>query len=101
MNSETIRAALKEIAETEDPLEKALKLSGLVSTLFREREWEMVVVGGSAIEFYTEGQYMSGDIDMCSMRLERSRLRRHSTPRDSETAEPFVSSCNTAEANNS
>src|ERR1035438_4437757 len=32
MNSETIRAALKEIAETEDPLEKALKLSGLVSS---------------------------------------------------------------------
>jgi len=26
----------------------------------------MVVVGGSAIEFYTEGQYMSGDIDMCA-----------------------------------
>ena len=66
MNSVTIQAALKEIGGTEDPLEKALKLSGLVSTLFREREWEMVVVGGSAIEFYTEGQYMSGDIDMCS-----------------------------------
>jgi hypothetical protein len=66
MNSATIQAALKEIRDTADPLEKALKLSGLVSALFRERDWEMVVVGGSAIEFYTEGQYMSGDIDMCA-----------------------------------
>jgi len=44
-------------------LEKTLKLSGLVTALFRERDWEMVIVGGSAIEFYTEGQYMSGDME--------------------------------------
>jgi hypothetical protein len=66
MNPTLVQAALKDIRDTEDPLEKALKLSGLVSVLFRERDWDMVVVGGSAIEFYTEGQYMSGDIDMCA-----------------------------------
>jgi hypothetical protein len=46
-------------------LERALKLTGLVTKLFREAGWELVVVGGSAVEFYTEGAYMSGDIDLC------------------------------------
>ena len=44
---------------------KALLLAGLVSELFRERGFEPVVVGGSAIEFYTDGAYMSGDTDIC------------------------------------
>jgi hypothetical protein len=66
VNPTKIKSALEDIRATGDPLEKALKLAGLVSALFRERDWEMVIVGGSAIEFYTEGQYMSGDIDMCA-----------------------------------
>ena len=61
-----IHTALADIQGTPDPVEKTLKLSGLVGSLFRERGWEMVVVGGSAIEVYTEGQYMSGAIDMCA-----------------------------------
>ncbi len=36
-----------------------------ISAVFRERGVELVVVGGSAIEFYTEGAYVSGDLDMC------------------------------------
>lgn len=40
-------------------------MAGLVSELFRERGFEPVVVGGSAIEFYTDGAYMSGDTDIC------------------------------------
>jgi hypothetical protein len=44
---------------------KALLLAGLVSELFRERGFEPVIVGGSAIEFYTDGAYMSGDTDIC------------------------------------
>ncbi|MFZ4696352.1 MAG: hypothetical protein ACOYMV_14625, partial [Verrucomicrobiia bacterium] len=51
-------------AET-DPMLKHLKLASLVSAVFRERGIELVVVGGSAIEFYTEGAYVSGDLDMC------------------------------------
>jgi len=40
-----------------------------VTTLFRERGFPLVVVGGSAVEFYTEGGYMSGDIDFCRKTL--------------------------------
>jgi len=60
--------ARADIEATDDLLEKALKLSGLVSTLFAAAGWPLVVVGGSAVEFYTEGAYMSGDIDFCRQR---------------------------------
>jgi len=55
----------QEIEACPDLLERALRLAGLVTRLFREEGWELVVVGGSAIEFYTEGAYMSGDVDLC------------------------------------
>lgn len=58
-------AAIKEIETTDDLLEKGLKLAGIVTSLFSEAGWDLVVVGGSAVEFYTEGAYMSGDIDVC------------------------------------
>ena len=67
MDIDTAKAR-SDIEATGDLLEKALKLSGLVATLFAEAGWPLVVVGGSAVEFYTEGAYMSGDIDFCRRR---------------------------------
>lgn len=58
-----------DIEATGDLLERALKLAGLLATLFQERGFPLVVVGGSAVEFYTEGGYMSGDIDFCRKTL--------------------------------
>jgi hypothetical protein len=58
-----VKSAVAEIESTTDLLERALKLSGLVTTMFQRRGFPLVVVGGSAVEFYTEGGYMSGDID--------------------------------------
>ena len=69
MTDEAIAAAKADIEATGDLLERALKLSGLVTTLFAERGFRLVVVGGSAVEFYTEGGYMSGDIDFCRKTL--------------------------------
>ena len=64
-----LQAARNDIENTPDLLERAMKLAGLLTTLFAERGFPMVVVGGSAVEFYTEGGYMSGDIDMCRKTL--------------------------------
>lgn len=64
-----IPIALADIQSTQDLLEKAMKLSGLVTTVFKEAGWDLVVVGGSAVEFYTEGAYMSGDVDFCRRTL--------------------------------
>ncbi len=65
MNEKAIQSALSDIRGTTDEVAKSLKLAGLVGSLFKEKGWEMITVGGSAIEVYTAGQYMSGDIDMC------------------------------------
>ena len=69
MEEQAIAAAKADIEATGDLLERALKLSGLVVSLFQERGFQLVVVGGSAVEFYTEGGYMSGDIDFCRKTL--------------------------------
>lgn len=71
----TAADAIREIESTPDLLERALKLAGLVSRVFRDAGWELVVVGGSAVELYTEGAYMSGDIDLCRKSLKPIPLR--------------------------
>lgn len=70
-----LTAAMRDIESTPDLLERALKLSGVVTALFARAGWPLLVVGGSAVEFYTEGAYMSGDIDFCRRRLEPVPLR--------------------------
>jgi len=65
MTTAEIISALALIRQETDLNAKALLLAALVSELFRERGFEPVVVGGSAIEFYTDGAYMSGDTDIC------------------------------------
>ena len=67
---------LREIESESDLVAKALKLAALVSKLFAQENCELVVVGGSAVEFYTEGAYMSGDIDLCRTSMQRVPLRR-------------------------
>ena len=69
MTTAEITKAKCDIEATADLLERAMKLSGLLTTLFQERGFPLVVVGGSAVEFYTEGGYMSGDIDFCRKTL--------------------------------
>jgi len=65
MTTAEITSALAVIRAETDLNAKSLLVAGLVSELFRERGFEPVVVGGSAIEFYTDGAYMSGDTDIC------------------------------------
>lgn len=67
MTRDEAARALQQINGVDDLLEKALLLAALVSSAFRARGHHLVVVGGSAIEFYTEGAYMSGDIDFCRL----------------------------------
>jgi hypothetical protein len=65
MDPQALRTAIDDLTNEADSTIKHLKLASLVTALFRERGVELVVVGGSAIEFYTEGAYVSGDVDLC------------------------------------
>ena len=75
MTADAIREALADITAENDPTLKHLKLASLVSAVFREGGVELVVVGGSAIEFYTEGAYVSGDLDLCLISPARLDIR--------------------------
>lgn len=77
MSEKTLDAELTRVANESDPVAKHLLLAALCTRLFKEHGVDLVVVGGSAIEFYTDGAYMSGDIDMCVARAKTSlTLRR-------------------------
>ena len=65
MTSTELERAVAEVTSETDPTTKHLKLASLCAAVFRERGIRLVVVGGSAIEFYTEGAYVSGDLDLC------------------------------------
>ena len=75
VTDESIERAKADIEATGDLLERTLKLSGLVTALFQEQDFPLVVVGGCAVEFYTEGGYMSGDVDFCRRSLKAIPLR--------------------------
>ena len=60
-----MKSALADVSAERDPTVKSLKMASLVSALWAEQGVELVVVGGSAIEIFTEGAYASGDLDLC------------------------------------
>jgi len=101
MTVDEIQRALAGIAAENDATGRHLKLASLVSAVFRERDIELVVVGDSAIEFYTEGAYTSGDVDLCVMqsrepltvRLRQQimgQLRAKGGPRSWEVANVYI-----------
>ena len=65
MTPDEMQKAVSLIENETDANARALLLAALVSEEFRARGFEPVIVGGSAIEFYTDGAYMSGDVDVC------------------------------------
>ncbi len=70
-----IAEQIREIEAERDLARKALRVAMLVAGSFRAIGLETVVVGGSAIEFFTDGDYMSGDVDLCFRDRARPELR--------------------------
>lgn len=56
-----------------DPTQRRLYFAALLASAAEMTADEFLVVGGSAIEFYTAGEYTSGDVDIVSARNERLR----------------------------
>lgn len=61
----SLEARLAAIRAEQDPNRKNLGVAEIVSELFRKNGVDPVIVGGSAVEFYTDGTYVSGDVDVC------------------------------------
>jgi hypothetical protein len=60
-----LEVALEAVRGEEDASRKNLRVAELVTRGFRAIGCDPIVVGGSAVEFYTDGQYVSGDVDVC------------------------------------
>lgn len=67
MDVSKLTSAVADIMAESDPTLKSLKLASICTALWAESGVQLVVVGGSAIEFLTEGAYASGDLDLCSL----------------------------------
>lgn len=61
----SFEARLAAISAEKDQNRKNLLVAEIVSELFREIGTEPIIVGGSAVEFYTDGAYVSADVDVC------------------------------------
>ena len=61
----SIDARLADIRAEQDQNRKNLLVAEIVCEFFRRVGADPVIVGGSAVEFYTEGTYVSGDVDIC------------------------------------
>jgi hypothetical protein len=62
---ESLDRRLAAVRAERDPNRRNLRVAEIVSELFREAGADPVIVGGSAVEFYTDGTYVSGDVDVC------------------------------------
>jgi predicted nucleotidyltransferase len=59
----THKQELKKIASLSQT-EQQLSLAGLLSDKFREHDIELTVVGGAAVQFYTNADYTTKDLDV-------------------------------------
>lgn len=76
---DSLATRLDQIRLETDQNRKNLRVAEIVTELFEAIGLAPVVVGGSAVEFYTDGAYVSGDLDIC---FDDPRLP---TPRERET----------------
>ncbi len=65
MNSiNPLRKELAQAARIKEPAERSLRLASLIAEALRAVGRDPVLVGGAAVEFYTQGGYTTADIDM-------------------------------------
>ena len=66
INPELIKMIHNEYKD--NPVKERLSISALICSAAKEFSNELVVVGGSAVEFYTAASYMTKDIDFDYLR---------------------------------
>ena len=74
--SDKVQKLLYQAANTEKKLERQLYVAAAISGSFEEEGIYAVLVGGTVVEYYTAGGYMTGDIDMVLPPLEKREIER-------------------------
>lgn len=65
MNSiDSLKNELSHAASLKNPTEKSIQIAAIISEALRQINQDAVLVGGAAVEFYTQGAYSTSDIDM-------------------------------------
>lgn len=65
MNSiDSLKNELAHAASLKNPTEKSIHIAAIIAEALRKINQDSVLVGGAAIEFYTQGAYSTSDIDM-------------------------------------
>ncbi|CAG0958672.1 MAG: hypothetical protein MPEBLZ_03001 [Candidatus Methanoperedens nitroreducens] len=72
-----ITTELKKISSIENLVDRKIYFMGLLTREAEKRHVQPIVVGGSAVDFYTEGIYPSYDIDLVSDRKVIGEILEH------------------------
>lgn len=66
--NKVMNAELEKIASIENVVDRKIYFTALLTKECKKKKVQPIVVGGSAVEFYTEGLYPSYDIDLVGSR---------------------------------
>jgi hypothetical protein len=61
---ENLSKELDNAAQLKDPVERSMTIASILAEALRSIGRDPVLVGGAAVEFYTQGGYSTADIDM-------------------------------------
>lgn len=61
---ETLRIELQKAASTKDAAERHVLIAAIISEALRQVHQDPILVGGAAVEYYTQGGYSTADIDL-------------------------------------
>jgi hypothetical protein len=59
-----LKSDLTRVASQKDPARRGVEIAAVISEALKTINQDPVLVGGAAVEYYTEGEYTTGDIDM-------------------------------------
>lgn len=69
--SRGLKAQIEEVGREPDELRRKLKFLGILYELLEPEGVAPVLVGGTALEFYTFGSYTTSDVDLVAKRRDR------------------------------
>jgi len=61
-----LKTELQAASQLKEPAERAVVIASIVAEALRRVGQDPILVGGAAVEFYTQGDYTTADIDMVS-----------------------------------